>query len=163
MDNVTICRNKAVFLTYSIVDARGEVFEQSDIPIGYIHGANSGLIEKVESALEGRRPGERVEVSLSPAEGFGEHDESLTYTDDLKNVPEQFRHIGAQVEFENDQGETRAFRVSRMGEGTLTLDGNHPLAGQPVTFVIQIIEVRDATLDEIANGSPEPMQKPSLH
>lgn len=163
MDIPTISRNKAVFITYSIVDARGEIFEQSDIPIGYVHGANSGLIEKVESALEGRRAGDRVEVTLSPAEGFGEHDESLTYTDSLANVPEQFRHVGAQVEFENDQGETKAFRVSRIGDGTLTLDGNHPLAGQSVTFVIQVLDVRDATLDEIANGTPEPLQKPSLH
>lgn len=149
-------RHKAVFLTYVIIDQAGEVFEKYDMPIGYIHGANSELFEKIESALEGRRVGDSVDVELNPAEGFGEPDPSLIFTDDIANVPPEYRSLGALVEFENDAGEAMQFYVTKIVDGKLTIDANHPLAGQTVTFKVNIVAIRDATLDEIANGKPEP-------
>lgn len=152
----TVAKNKAVFLTYVIIDQAGEVFEQYDMPIGYIHGANSELFEKIEAALEGHAVGDTVEVELNPAEGFGEPDPGLTFTDDIANVPPEYRALGAIVEFENDAGEAMQFRVTKIADGKLTIDANHPLAGQTVVFKVNIVAIRDATLDEIANGKPEP-------
>lgn len=151
-----VARNKAVFLTYVIVDQAGEVFEQYDMPIGYIHGANSELFEKIETALEGHRVGDSVEVELNPADGFGQPDPGLIFTDDIGNVPPEYRTLGALVEFENDAGEAMQFYVTKIADGKLTIDANHPLAGQTVTFKVNIVAIRDATLDEIANGKPEP-------
>ena len=151
-----VSRNKAVFLTYVIIDQTGEVFEQYDMPIGYIHGANSELFEKIETALEGHRVGDSVEVELTPTEGFGEPDPGLIFTDDIANVPPEYRSLGALVEFENDAGEAMQFHVTKISNGKLTVDANHPLAGQTVTFKVDIVGIRDATLDEIANGKPEP-------
>lgn len=150
-----VTRNKAVFLTYVIIDQAGQVFEQYDMPIGYIHGANSELFEKIETALEGHRIGDSVDVELNPAEGFGERDPGLIFTDDIANVPPEYRSLGALVEFENDAGEAMQFYVTRIADGKLTIDANHPLAGQTVTFKVNIVAIRDATLDEIANGKPE--------
>jgi FKBP-type peptidyl-prolyl cis-trans isomerase SlyD len=150
----TVARNKVVYLTYTIWDQAGRLFEQYDLPIGYVHGVNGPLFEKIEQALEGKKTGDKVEVLLAPQDGFGEHKPELTFTDDIGNVPPEHRRLGSEVMFENDRGEQMEFRVTRIENGRLTVDGNHPLAGQTVKFVVTIVGVRPATLDEIANGMP---------
>jgi FKBP-type peptidyl-prolyl cis-trans isomerase SlyD len=154
MSRQTVAKHKAVYLAYSIIDGQGRVFEQCDVPVGYIHGAGSDLFEKIENALEGRCVGDRVEISLAPAEGFGEHRPELTFTDDIENVPPQFRRVGAEIEFENERGEAMLFRVSKIENGRLTIDANHPLAGQTVTFVVTVAAIRAAVPEEIAAGRP---------
>ncbi|MEZ5541142.1 MAG: peptidylprolyl isomerase [Pseudomonadota bacterium] len=155
-------RNKVVTFTYSISDEAGTVLEQSDLPISYVHGGPHDLFEKVEQELEGSVVGDTVEVELTPEEGFGVHDPDLTYTDDLENVPSEFRHVGAEVEMMNDQGDTRTFTVTHIEDGKLTVDGNHPMAGKTILFHIRVTAIRDATPDEILNGV-EPMHAPVLH
>lgn len=150
----TVTRNKVVYLTYTIWDQGGRLFEQYDIPVGYVHGANGPLFERIEQALEGRTVGDRVEVVLPPKDGFGEHKPELTFTDDIDNVPPQHRRLGSEVMFESERGEQMLFRVTRIEGGKLTVDANHPLAGQTVKFVVTIVGVRPATLDEMANGMP---------
>lgn len=157
-----VAPDKVVSFTYSIVDENGAVIEQSDLPISYVHGGRHDLFEKVEQELEGSVVGDTVAVELTPAEGFGEHDPALTYTDDLENVPPEFRHLGAEVEMMNDRGETRKFTVTSIENGKLTVDGNHPLAGRTIVFHIRVAAIRDATEEEIANGV-EPMLMPVLH
>ncbi len=154
MSEQKVAKHKVIYLTYSIIDDAGNVFEQSDVPVGYIHGVGSDLFEQVENALDGKAVGERVEVSLSAEEGFGPHRPELTFTDDIDNVPPEFRYIGAEVEFENERGESMQFRVTRIEDGKLTIDANHPLAGKTITFVVDVADIRDATPDEIANGVP---------
>ena len=155
-------QHKVVSFVYSIVDASGELLEQSDLPISYVHGGKHDLFEKVEQGLAGAVVNDTVEVSLTPAEGFGPHDPDLTYTDSIENVPEEFRSVGAEVEMMNDQGDSRKFTVTRIEDGKLTVDGNHPMAGKAITFRIKVIEIRDATPEEIANGV-EAMAMPVLH
>jgi FKBP-type peptidyl-prolyl cis-trans isomerase SlyD len=156
----TIKRDKFVSLTYTITDENNDIVERIDMPVNYIHGRDSQIIEKIEKTLEGCAQGDEISVELSPEEGFGEHQPELTFTDDLENVPHEFRHIGAEVEFQNDKGESRMFRVSRIEDGKLTVDGNHPFAGKVITYNVKVNEVRDATPDEIAHGAA---QMPSLH
>jgi FKBP-type peptidyl-prolyl cis-trans isomerase SlyD len=163
MGQQMVGRNKVVYIKYSLVAEDGAVVEQHDIPIGYVPRGNSGLLEKIERALDGRVVGERVEVLLPPEDGFGEHDPRLTFTDDIDNVPPQYRHVGAEVEFQNEQGEPMLFRVTHIADGKLTVDGNPPHAGQSVTCVVDIVDVRDATRDEIASGMPADAAAPPLH
>lgn len=158
-----VAKHKAVYITYSIVDSVGNVFEQMDMPVGYIHRADSGIFEKVEDALEGCGVGDHVEVELTPEEGFGAHQPELTFTDDIDNVPPEFRRLGAEVEFSNDRGETVMFKVTRIGDGKLTIDGNHPMAGQTVTFKVDVVSIRDAGADEIASGRPNDSNFTTLH
>ncbi|KAB2321376.1 peptidylprolyl isomerase [Betaproteobacteria bacterium SCN1] len=150
----TVTRNKLVFITYSILDARGMVVEQHDIPVGYVHGANSGILPAIEQAVNGRAVGERVEIALSPEEGYGERDESLVYVEAVDNVPPEFRRVGAEVLFQNEAGDTKAFYVTAIEDGKLTLDGNPSLAGQSVTCLVNVVDIRDATPEEIRNGRP---------
>jgi FKBP-type peptidyl-prolyl cis-trans isomerase SlyD len=151
---VTVTRNKLVFITYSILDSRGMVVEQHDMPVGYVHGANSGILPAIERAVNGRAVGERVEITLAPEEGYGERDESLVYVEELENVPPEFRRVGAEVLFQNEAGDTKAFYVTAIEDGKLTLDGNPSLAGQSVTCLVNVVDIRDATPEEIRNGRP---------
>ncbi|MGB5442090.1 MAG: peptidylprolyl isomerase [Gammaproteobacteria bacterium] len=153
---------KVVTFTYSISDDSGEILEQSDLPISYVHGGKHDLFEKVEEAMDGAVVGDSIDVRLSPEEGFGAHDPRLTYIDDVENVPPEFQHIGADVEMMNDQGESMKFTVTSIDNGKLTVDGNHPMAGKSITFHIKIIDIRTATPDEIVNGV-EAMPMPVLH
>lgn len=82
-------------------------------------------------------------------------DESLVFVDDIDNVPPQYRFIGAEVEFQNEAGEAKAFYVTQIENGQLTVDGNPALAGQTVTCMVNVIDIRDASPDEIRNGIPD--------
>jgi FKBP-type peptidyl-prolyl cis-trans isomerase SlyD len=162
MSDQLVNRNKVVSFVYSIVDESGELLEQSDLPISYVHGGKHDLFEKVEQALDGALVGDTVEVQLTAEQGFGAHDPELTYTDSIENVPEEFRRVGAEVEMMNDQGDSKKFTVTRIEDGKLTVDGNHPMAGKSVIFHIKVMDVRDATTAEQANGV-DAMAMPILH
>ncbi|MDP2266285.1 MAG: FKBP-type peptidyl-prolyl cis-trans isomerase [Thiobacillus sp.] len=159
----TVTQNTLVYITYSILDERGMVVEQYDIPVGYVQGANSGILPAIESAVAGRKVGERLEIKLTPEEGYGLRDESLVFTDDIDNVPPQFRRVGAEVMFENATNETKVFYVTAIEDGKLTLDGNPSLAGQSVTCLVNIMDMREATPEEIRNGRPLDVQTGTVH
>lgn len=146
--------NKVVSLTYSILDDKGEVLEQSELPLHYVHGGKSDLFEKLEAALTGKTIGDQVSVTLSPEEGFGQHNPDLTFTDDLENVPEELRFVGAELEAQNADGESMKFIVSEIKEAELTVDANHPMAGKTVIFKVKVTDIRDASSDEARTGQP---------
>ena len=136
---------KFVSLTYSISDSEGKTLEHNDLPVSYIHGGEQELIGGMDRAVSGKAAGDEVEVVVPPAQGFGAHDPDLTFTDDIANVPEQFRYVGAEVQMKNEAGEVKSFFVTRIEDGKLTVDGNHPMAGKTLRVRVQIVEVRDAT------------------
>jgi len=141
---------KLVSLTYSIRDGADNVLEQSDLPVSYIQGGNSELIGGMDRAVEGKRAGDEVELALSPDDsGFGPHNPELTFTDDIDNVPPQFRHLGAEVTMQSEGGDAvRIFYVTSIENGRLTVDGNHPLAGKHLFVNVRIRDVRDPTAEE---------------
>lgn len=147
-------KGKVVSLIYALKNEAGELVEYRDIPVAYLHGSGSELFPRIEQALAGHKVGDRVSVTLPPEDGFGEPDPALIYTDDLENVPPPFRHLGAEVEMRNELGESRVFVVTRIADGKLTADGNHPLAGQTVQFEVTITDIRDATEAELRDGVP---------
>jgi len=163
MSDQTVIEGKLVSLTYSIRDEQGNILEQNDLPVSYIHGGGTELIGGMDQAVAGRRAGDSVEMTLSPEEGFGPHDPSLTFTDDIENVPPQFRTLGAEVAMQSESGEVKTFYVTRIEHGRLTVDGNHPLAGKTLKVLVSIHEVRDPTPYELRQDSSSPSGRPSLH
>jgi FKBP-type peptidyl-prolyl cis-trans isomerase SlyD len=155
-----ISKDKVVTVTYRIAAEDGETLEQVDTPVSYLHGRDSGLFEKVEAALDGKAVGDLVSVSLSADEAFGAWDPVKTFSDAIENVPPEYRKLGAIAEFMNEDGESLQMTVTHVDAGTVTLDGNHPLAGKDIAFHVRVVDVRDATPDEIRNGV---QQMPSLH
>ncbi len=163
MNQQVVQSGLVVYITYSILDQAGNVVEQHDLPVGYVQGANSGLLPSIESALTGKKIGDQVEVTLAPQDAFGERDPELCFTDDLDNVPPPFRKVGAQVEMANEAGDTKTFYVTRIEDGKLTVDGNHPLAGQNATCVVNVLNIREATADELASGLAADSAPSQLH
>ena len=157
MSAPVVCKHKVVAITYSIIDETGVILEQSDIPVYYVHGGPNDMFPEVEEALEGEELGASVEVVLAPERAFGPHDPNLTFTDDINNVPPQFRQIGAEVQMQNEQGDTRSFVVSRIEGDKLTVDGNHPFAGKTLTYAVTVADIRDATDEEKKNGIAQPV------
>jgi FKBP-type peptidyl-prolyl cis-trans isomerase SlyD len=125
-----------------------------EFPIGYVHGVNEVLAPQVTAELEGRLPGDVIEVPLDCNNLFGPRDESLVFTDLIENVPEEYREVGMSILMENEEGKTKTFLVTRVDEKTVTIDGNNPLCGREVIFRLEILGVRDASEEEIANGGP---------
>tara|TARA_B110000967_G_scaffold207058_1_gene255398 strand:+ start:3149 stop:3619 length:471 start_codon:yes stop_codon:yes gene_type:complete len=149
----TISINKFVELTYRIIDqSNGEVIEQVEEPLGYVQGDNSLLFNQVTKELEGKCVGDEVEILLKAEDAFGKKADELIITDDINNVPVEYRHIGAAVTMQNDKGGTKDFIVSSIEDGKLTIDGNHPLAGKDIIFYVEVLSIRDATADEIIEG-----------
>ena len=150
MSTEAIQAGKYVLLTYTISDDQGNLLEQNDIPVSYVHGGETELIGGMDRAVEGKRAGDEVRMSIPPEAGFGDYDPSLTFTDRIENVPPEFRRLGAEVQMQNDQGDARTFYVTRIENGELTVDGNHPMAGKSLVVKVKILEVRDATVEDLA-------------
>ena len=149
----TITTNKFVELTYRIIDqTNGEVIEQVEEPLGYVQGDNTLLFNQVTKELEGKSVGDEVEILLKAEDAFGPKLEEMIFTDEINNVPVEYRFIGAAVTMQNDKGGTKDFIVSSIEDGKLTIDGNHPLAGKDIIFYVEVLSVRDATADEIIEG-----------
>jgi FKBP-type peptidyl-prolyl cis-trans isomerase SlyD len=145
--------NKYVELTYEVIDQKsGQKLTSVDFPLGYVHGVNAVLSPQVIAELEGRSAGEIIEVPLDCNKIFGPRDESLVLTENIRNVPEEYREVGTAILMENDKGETRSFLVTRKDRKTITIDGNNPLSGREVIFKLAILLVRDASEEEIAAG-----------
>jgi len=143
-----------VAVSYVLRNTRGEVVEIRDLPVEYVHGSGADLFPKIEQALDGKSVGDSVSISLTPDEAFGARDPGLTFTDDIGNVPPELRRIGAQFEAQNSRGESRTFIVTRVDGGKVTVDANHPLAGQTVTFDVTVRNIREATPQEVQDGRP---------
>jgi FKBP-type peptidyl-prolyl cis-trans isomerase SlyD len=150
-----VADGKLVELTYKVIDVKSKsVLTEVEFPIGYVHGVNEILAPQVTAELEGRLPGDIIEVPIDCRKIFGPRDESLVVTDRLENVPEEYRHVGTSVLMENENGNSKTFLVTRVDDESVTIDGNNPLCGREVIFKLNIVTVRDATDEEMETGGP---------
>ena len=150
----TIQHNKFVELNYKVLDEKtGQILSTVEFPISYVHGADQVLATQVTMQLEGRAAGDVIEVPIDGNLIYGARDEGLVFTDSIENVPEEYREVGTKILMENEKGEPREFIVTRMDDETLTVDGNNPLCGRDLIFRLEILTVRDATLEEIEAGT----------
>jgi len=153
----TIRDGKFVELTYKVTDGKtGHVLTRVEFPLGYVHGHNEILAPSVHAQLEGRSAGDVIEVPIDGSQIFGPRDESLVFSDAIENVPEEYRQVGTSILMENDRGQTRSFLVTHLDDEKLTVDGNNPLSGRQVVFVLEILAVRDATDEEARLGGAIP-------
>ena len=145
--------HKFVELNYRVIDNKtGDVLVTVEYPLGYVHGVNDVMSEQVTKELYGKKVGDIIEVPVDTKLLYGERDESLVFTDRIENVPKEYREIGMTITMENDKGEMKSFIVTRFDDKTLTVDGNNPLCGREITFVLEVLSIRDATDEEIEHG-----------
>jgi FKBP-type peptidyl-prolyl cis-trans isomerase SlyD len=149
----TVRDGKFVELTYKVTDRKtGHVLTRVEFPLGYVHGHNEILAPSVHMALAGRAAGEVIEVPIDGNQIFGPRDEALVFSDQIENVPEEYRQVGTSILMENDRGQTRSFLVTHVDDEKLTVDGNNPLCGREILFTLEILTVRDATDEETSAG-----------
>ena len=125
-----ISDNKLVSMTYCIYEGE-DLLENVATPVSFIYG---------------KEKDNELSIEVSSELGFGEIDEGLIFQDSLENVPEEYRKIGMQIDFANDKGVKRKFRVTKMDDKNITFDGNHLFAGKELLYKIKIIDVADTEL-----------------
>jgi len=148
-----IIENSVVSFHYTLTDKNGNVIDSSNgnAPLTYMHGGGQ-IVPGLENALAGKTVGEKLDVNVSAAEGYGEHHDFM-----VQQVPrEAFQGVddiqpGMQFQAQTPQG-GMTVTVTAVDETTVTVDGNHPLAGQDLFFAVEIMTVRAATEEEIAHG-----------
>jgi FKBP-type peptidyl-prolyl cis-trans isomerase SlyD len=152
--SMSIKDNSAVSFHYSLTDDEGQQLDSSagKEPLAYLHGAGN-IIPGLENALTGKAVGDSMTVAVSAAEGYGEVQQEL-----IQDVPrtsfqgiEQIE-VGMQFEAQTGQGGTVPVTVTAVTDETVTVDGNHPLAGKNLNFDVSIEAVRDATAEELEHG-----------
>ena len=135
-----ISDQKLVSMTYSIHEGTN-LLENVDTPVSFIYGKETNLLPIVENSLKGKEKGNELTIEVSPELGFGEIDENLIFVDSTDNVPKEYSKIGMQIDFENDKGIKRKFRVTNVDKDKITFDGNHPFSGKTLVYKIKIIDV----------------------
>ena len=144
---------KVVTLNYTLTDNEGNVIDQStDSSFAYLHGANN-IIPGLETALTGKSAGDSLNVSVEPSEAYGERDPEKTQSVPRNMFPEDTEiELGMQFHAQGPGGETLVVTIAGVEGDTITVDGNHPLAGVPLNFAVEVIEVRDASEEELDHG-----------
>jgi FKBP-type peptidyl-prolyl cis-trans isomerase SlyD len=150
---MTIAKDQVVSIHYTLTDDAGEVIDSSaqGEPLSYLHG-HGNLIPGLERELTGRKAGDRLQVKIAPADGYGEYDRELVQSVPrraLKGIPEV--KVGMRLQAQSPEG-TRAVTVTHLAGDMVTLDGNHPLAGKNLNFAVEVTAVRAATAEELEHG-----------
>lgn len=140
-------KNKMVLLHYTLKNSENEIIDSSEgsEPLAYLHG-NGMLITGLEKVLEGKDQGEKLSVTVEPEEAYGLRSEELLIEVDRKQFEEDSQiEVGMQF----DAG-GRIVEVKAVNGDKITIDANHPLAGEKLFFDVEIVEVRDATPEELS-------------
>jgi FKBP-type peptidyl-prolyl cis-trans isomerase SlyD len=148
-----IAHEKVVSIHYTLTNKEGTVLDSSSgsDPLAYLHGFGN-IIPGLENALEGKATGDKLSVTVEPEQGYGARDERL-----VQAVPRSaFKGVeelspGMQFQAQGPQG-TRLVVVTQVADDEVTVDANHPLAGQTLHFDVEVSEVRDATAEELEHG-----------
>jgi len=145
--------NTVVTFNYVLKDDDGNVIDQSqDGTFIYLHGAQN-IVPGLENALSGKTIGDELSVSVSPAEGYGERQDDRLQSVPRDMFPESTEiEPGMQFHAQGPDGQSLVVSIIGVEDDTITVDGNHPLAGVQLNFDVSIVEVRTATDEEISHG-----------
>jgi FKBP-type peptidyl-prolyl cis-trans isomerase SlyD len=150
---MNITRNAVVSIHYTLADSEGRELETSrgGEPMSYLHGAGH-IIKGLEKALDGRAAGDAFQVTVEPAEAYGEKKSANIQRISAKHFrdPRKLRP-GQVIGLQTQQGPVQ-LTVVKVGRFNVDVDANHPLAGQSLKFDVEVTAVRDATPEERAHG-----------
>ncbi len=145
--------NKVVKMHYSVMDSEETLIDSSydHKPLEFIHG-NGFLVPGLEKALDDKVVGDKFIADVAAVDGYGEREDGFVQT-----IPQEMfagiedLDVGMQLRAQTDEGEQTVIVIG-MEDDMITVDGNHPLAGIDLKFEVEIIEIRDATEEELAHG-----------
>jgi FKBP-type peptidyl-prolyl cis-trans isomerase SlyD len=142
-------KDRVVLVTFRLTDAEGELIDAGD-GVRYLHG-HGQILPGLEQALEGLAAGERAKATIAPQDGYGERDESRIIQGPAEDLPAGLAP-GALVQAQLPNGDVVPLTVVSIDGPTVTLDGNHPLAGRTLVFDVEVREVYAATAEDLAHG-----------
>jgi FKBP-type peptidyl-prolyl cis-trans isomerase SlyD len=148
-----IAPNRVGYFHYELTNAEGEQLDSSrgDDPLAYLHG-HRNIIPGLEEALAGKKPGDEFMVTIDPDGAYGHYDDSLILTVTRQAFDmEGDLEVGMQFHAQFQDGE-RIVTVKAIRDDDVIIDGNHPLAGETLTFKVEVIDVREATEEELSHG-----------
>ena len=151
MQNITtVHKDTVVTLNYRVTDPAGEVLDEGNSDLQYVHGGYGDIFPNIESALDGKTVGESVTVTLAPQDAFGEHEAAHVIVESMSAMPAG-TSVGSMLEGPSaeDPEVVVGYRVTAVDGDQVTLDGNHPLAGKTLVFACTVAAVRAATPDEV--------------
>jgi FKBP-type peptidyl-prolyl cis-trans isomerase SlyD len=144
-----------VSLDVSMYDAQGQLLEQTDAPLVYLHGAGD-IFPRIEAALAGREAGSCTSVMLEPEDAFGDADASLVHLVECRKLGPKVE-VGMRYEGLPGRADGRIYTVTDVAEGMAVLDGNHPLAGYALRFDLTVRGIERASEEELAAAQrPQP-------
>jgi FKBP-type peptidyl-prolyl cis-trans isomerase SlyD len=144
-----ITKDKVAAIHYTLRDNAGTIIDTSEgrAPLYYIHGMGN-LIIGMEEGLEGKIKGDKFQMKIAPAKGYGEKDPAM-----IQKVPRSAfgdQEVRQGMKFSTNQG--GVITVTEVGLDAITVDANHELAGVELNFDVEVVEVRNATSEEISHG-----------
>jgi len=145
-----------VGLSWTLKDTLGEVLDESDDPVEFLIGGKD-LLAKIEEALQGHEPGDRLELHLEPEHAFGDYDDQLLFLEPRHLFPDEIEvgmgFEGLPAGCNSAAPADRLYFVSDIYPDHVVMDGNHPLAGIALRLRLRIHSVREATEEEVGHGS----------
>ncbi len=148
-----IAKNKVATIAYTLTDEKGAVIDKASDkePFSFIQGIGN-IIPGLETALEGKAAGDSLSVTIEAKDGYGERDDALTQVLS-KSMFEGVDDIKPGMQFHAQTSHGMSIVTVTLVEGDdVTIDGNHPLAGETLNFDVEVLEVRDAAEDELEHG-----------
>lgn len=147
--------DNVVSFQYTLKNDQGEVIESSvsQEPLDYLHG-HKNIIPGLERELTGKSVGDTFTATIEPENAYGNYDEELLQTlsrGDFQDVDEL--EIGMQFEVQDSSG-SGLVTVTKIEGDEITIDGNHPLAGERLVFEIEVVDIREASAEELSHGHP---------
>ncbi len=149
--NMRIDKNTVVSLNYELSDSSGNIIEKTEEPISYLHGGYDGIFPMVEEALHEKEIGFSCTVSMEPENTFGEYDSELVRIEPRSAFPE---NVAVGMRFEGaveDSEDYMIYTVTDIADDKVVVDGNHPLAGMQLNFACTVMDIRQATAEEISH------------
>ncbi|MDD5051365.1 MAG: peptidylprolyl isomerase [Sulfuricurvum sp.] len=147
---MAITKNTIVTLDYHINDTEGNLLHEEEESLVYLHGGYGHIFPTVEKALEGKTIGESFSIILSSDKAFGDYNPALVITEDLSELPTEVS-VGMELDgyFEEDADDVIIYTVTEINGNQATMDGNHPLAGMDLVFEGTVLDIHEATSEEI--------------
>lgn len=147
-----IAKNTVVSIHYTLRDDQGNVLDSSEgkDPLLYIQGIGN-LIPGMEEGLEGKLKGDKLDIKVAPEKGYGTRNDSLIQKVPRTAFGDQEVRPGMQFQAQTSNG-AQVVTVTEVGLENVTVDGNHPLAGVGLNFAVEVMDVRQATEDELSHG-----------
>jgi FKBP-type peptidyl-prolyl cis-trans isomerase SlyD len=150
---MNIANDRVVSITYTLTNAQSQILDATGIePFSYLHG-HRNIIPGLEKALDGKSRGDSFTIHIPAAEAYGERSEKLVATVPLDRFSGAATvQAGMQFHAETPDGDLQLVTVTAVGDNVVTIDGNHPMAGQDLNFDVSVIDIREASETELQQG-----------